>query len=74
MDVLQRSPASRAATAALLVGGTLYFVKPITFFTADGRPRMARVAVSRQDQIEESVVIPWWGVALAVGAVMDLFV
>lgn len=68
------TPAMRAVVATVIVGGALYYVKPITFFTADGKPRRARWAAVRPEQIHTAVLVPWWALAGAVGALVDLFV
>lgn len=35
---------------------------------------MARWAVSRPEQVQESVAVPYWGLALAIGVAVNLFI
>lgn len=64
----------RGLVAGGATAAALYSVKPLTFFDPLGKPRLARWAVTRDDQIGDSVLVPWWLAAIAVGAAVDLFV
>lgn len=68
------TPAMRAITAGGATALALFYVKPLTFFTPDGKPRVATWATDRKDQLEEAVLIPWWAAAIAVGIAVDLFI
>jgi len=68
------TPAVRALLAAGATAAALYAVKPVAFFDPAGRPRLAKWAVSRPDQVSEAVAVPWWLAAVGVGLAVDLFV
>jgi hypothetical protein len=66
------TPAMRAIAAAAVTAAALYAIKPLTFFTELGEARVASWA-ARDDQKESAVLVPWWGVVLAVAVAVDLF-
>ena len=70
--VTQITPAMRAVAAAAITAAALYAIKPLTFFTELGEARVASWA-ARDDQKESAVLVPWWGVVLAVAVAVDLF-
>lgn len=73
MDTIA-TPGFRALFATAVTWVMLVTVKPAAFFTPSGSPRLARWAVSRPEQLQESVTVPYWAVALAVGVAVDLFI
>lgn len=74
MDIIATTPGFRALLATAVSFVVLRAIKPSVFFTPAGQPRMARWAVSRPEQVQESVAVPYWGLALAIGVAVNLFI